>query len=148
LEKLMAILDILHFPDPRLRNQAKPVSAVNDAVRRLVDDMFETMYQAPGIGLAATQVNVAKQVVVIDLAEERDQPLCLINPEILEKDGEEQMDLDGVGTRTTQLNHHLRMRRFGEMSWLGETTLAQAHLSQVWKRMIRVKEDHRSFNLG
>lgn len=88
----MAILDILHFPDPRLRNQAKPVVAVTDAVRRLVDDMFETMYQAPGIGLAATQVNVAKQVVVIDLSEEKNQPLCLINPEILEKDGEEQME--------------------------------------------------------
>ncbi len=88
----MAILDILHFPDPRLRNKAKPVSEVNDSVRRLVDDMFETMYQAPGIGLAATQVNVAKQVLVIDLSEEKNQPLCLINPEILEKDGIEQME--------------------------------------------------------
>jgi peptide deformylase len=88
----MAILDILHFPDPRLRNKAKPVAVVDDAIRRLVDDMFETMYQAPGIGLAATQVNVAKQVVVIDLSEEKNQPLCLINPKILEKDGEEQME--------------------------------------------------------
>jgi peptide deformylase len=92
LEKLMAILDILHFPDPRLRNRAKAVTEVNDSTRRLVDDMFETMYQAPGIGLAATQVNVAKQVVVIDLSEEKNQPLCLINPEILEKDGVEQME--------------------------------------------------------
>jgi peptide deformylase len=88
----MAILDILHFPDPRLRNKAKPVAVVDDSIRRLVDDMFETMYQAPGIGLAATQVNVAKQVIVIDLSEEKNQPLCLINPEILEKDGEEQME--------------------------------------------------------
>ena len=88
----MAILDILHFPDPRLRNKAKPVAEVTDAIRHLVDDMFETMYQAPGIGLAATQVNVAKQVVVIDLSEEKNQPLCLINPEILEKDGVEQME--------------------------------------------------------
>jgi peptide deformylase len=88
----MAILDILHFPDPRLRNQARPVQVVDDSIRRLVDDMFETMYQAPGIGLAATQVNVAKRVLVIDLSEERNQPLCLINPEILEKDGEEQME--------------------------------------------------------
>lgn len=88
----MAILDILHFPDPRLRNKAKPVDLVDDSIRRLVDDMFETMYQAPGIGLAATQVNVAKQVIVIDLSEEKNQPLCLINPQILERSGEEQME--------------------------------------------------------
>ena len=61
----MAILDILHFPDPRLRNKAKPVAQVDESIRRLIDDMLETMYQAPGIGLAATQVNVAKRVVVI-----------------------------------------------------------------------------------
>ncbi|MEW8535369.1 MAG: peptide deformylase [Candidatus Thiodiazotropha endolucinida] len=88
----MAILDILHFPDPRLRNKAKPVAQVDDSIRRLIDDMLETMYQAPGIGLAATQVNVANRVVVIDLSEEKNQPLCLVNPEIIEKDGEEQME--------------------------------------------------------
>jgi len=88
----MAILDILHFPDPRLRNRAKAVSVVDETIGRLVDDMLETMYQAPGIGLAATQVNVAKRVVVIDISEEKDQPLCLINPEILEKEGVEQME--------------------------------------------------------
>ncbi len=88
----MAILDILHFPDNRLRNKAKPVAEVDDETRRLVDDMFETMYQAPGIGLAATQVNVAKRVVVIDISEEHDQPLALINPEILTREGEETMD--------------------------------------------------------
>ncbi|MEW8563600.1 MAG: peptide deformylase, partial [Candidatus Thiodiazotropha sp.] len=64
----------------------------DDSIRRLIDDMLETMYQAPGIGLAATQVNVAKRVVVIDLSEEKNQPLCLVNPEILAKDGEEQME--------------------------------------------------------
>lgn len=110
----MAILDILHFPDPRLRNKAKPVAVVDDAIRRLVDDMFETMYQAPGIGLAATQVNVAKQVVVIDLSEEKNQPLCLINPEILEKDGEEQMEegclsVPGVYEPVTRAAH-IRVR--------------------------------------
>lgn len=88
----MAILDILHFPDPRLRNKAKPVETVDDSVRRLVDDMLETMYQAPGIGLASTQVNDPRRVVVIDISEEHDQPLCLINPEILDKQGEEEMD--------------------------------------------------------
>ncbi len=88
----MAILEILRFPDPRLRNEAKPVAEVDAAVRQLVDDMFETMYEAPGIGLAATQVNVAQRVVVIDISEEHDEPLCFINPEILEREGEEQME--------------------------------------------------------
>ncbi len=88
----MAILDILHFPDPRLRNKAKPVPEVDDSVRRLVDDMFETMYEAPGIGLAATQVNATKRVLVIDISEERNEPLCLVNPEIVAREGEEKME--------------------------------------------------------
>lgn len=88
----MALLDILHFPDPRLRERARPVAAVDDAVRRLIDDMFETMYAAPGIGLAATQVGVAQRVVVIDVSDDRSQPLALVNPEILEADGVERME--------------------------------------------------------
>jgi peptide deformylase len=92
LEILMTTLEILRFPDPRLRNEAQPVAAVDDSIRKLVEEMFETMYQAPGIGLAATQVNVAKRVVVIDVSEEHNEPLCLINPEILEQSGEEQME--------------------------------------------------------
>jgi peptide deformylase len=83
----MAIRDILHYPDPRLRNRAAPVDRVDDAVRQLLDDMLETMYAAPGIGLAAIQVNVPKRVVTIDLSEHGDQPLCLVNPEILERSG-------------------------------------------------------------
>jgi len=86
----MPVLDILEFPDERLRTRAKPVEAVTDEIRQLVDDMFETMYAAPGIGLAATQVNVHQRVVVIDLSREKDQPLCLINPVIVAKDGIEQ----------------------------------------------------------
>lgn len=110
----MAILDILHFPDPRLRNKAKPVAQVDDSIRRLVDDMLETMYQAPGIGLAATQVNVAKRVVVIDLTEEKNEPLCLINPEILEKDGIEQMEegclsVPGIYEQVSRASH-IRIR--------------------------------------
>lgn len=77
----MALLKILEFPDPRLRTIAEPVDQVDDEIRKLVDDMFETMYDAPGIGLAATQVNVHKRVVVIDLSEDRSEPLVLINPE-------------------------------------------------------------------
>jgi len=88
----MATLNILHFPDPRLRTIAKPVERVDDAVRQLLDDMVETMYAAPGIGLAATQVNVGKRIVVIDISEERNQPLYLINPEILELEGVEEME--------------------------------------------------------
>jgi len=84
----MALLEILQFPDPRLRAKAKAVTEVNDAIRQIVADMFETMYQAPGIGLAATQVNVPQRVVVIDVSVDQDQPLCLINPVILTMDGE------------------------------------------------------------
>src|SRR5690606_27820674 len=80
-----------HFPDPRLRRVAKPVAEVTDEIRQLIDDMFETMYAAPGIGLAAVQVNVPWRVVVIDVSDEGNQPLALINPEILEKDGVETM---------------------------------------------------------
>jgi len=88
----MAILEVLHFPDKRLRTKAKPVQNVDDKIRTIVDDMFETMYEAPGIGLAATQVNIHQRIIVIDISEEKNQPLCLINPELLETDGIEQMD--------------------------------------------------------
>ncbi|MGI9304368.1 MAG: peptide deformylase, partial [Gammaproteobacteria bacterium] len=88
----MPVLDILHFPDPRLRKKAVPVDAVDDGVRRIVDHMFETMYAAPGIGLAANQVNIQRQIIVIDISDEKDRPLCLINPEITTRDGEEEME--------------------------------------------------------
>ena len=77
----MAILNILEFPDPRLRTKAKPVMVVDDTLRQLIDDMFETMYAAPGIGLAATQVNVHKRLVVMDLSEDSSEPMVFINPE-------------------------------------------------------------------
>ena len=83
----MAKLRILEFPDPRLRTQAQPVEAVDDALRALVDDMFETMYEAPGIGLAATQVDVHRRLLVADVSGDRSAPYALINPVILEKDG-------------------------------------------------------------
>jgi peptide deformylase len=78
----MAILEILEFPDPRLRTVAKPVEQVDDTIRTLIDDMFETMYAAPGIGLAATQINVHQQVVVMDISENSDDPLVFINPKV------------------------------------------------------------------
>ncbi len=83
----MALLPILEYPDPRLRLRAKPVTKVDDRIRRLIDDMLETMYDAPGIGLAATQVDVHERVIVIDISEHSGDPVCLINPEILEKEG-------------------------------------------------------------
>lgn len=79
----MALLPILRFPDPRLRTVAKPVEQVDDALRALVDDMFETMYEAQGVGLAATQVDVHERVLVIDVSDERNDPRVLINPELV-----------------------------------------------------------------
>jgi len=84
----MSRLNILRYPDPRLHKIAAPVAEVNDAIRSLVADMAETMYAAPGVGLAATQVDVHKQVIVIDISETRDQLLTLINPEIIASAGE------------------------------------------------------------
>jgi peptide deformylase len=83
----MAILSILEFPDPRLRKKASPVVRVDDELGRLIDDMFETMYAAPGIGLAATQVDVHQRLLVADVSTEKNEPQVLINPDILEKDG-------------------------------------------------------------
>lgn len=88
----MALLDILHFPDPGLRTRAVEVVSVDDALRELISNMFETMYEAPGIGLAATQVNVHKRLIVIDISEQKDQPLVLINPQITRLEGNEEMD--------------------------------------------------------
>ena len=76
----MALLEILEYPDPRLRTVAKPVAEVNDEIRKIVDDMLETMYHAKGVGLAATQVDIHQQIVVMDMSEEGDDPLVLINP--------------------------------------------------------------------
>jgi peptide deformylase len=83
----MTKLVILEYPDPRLRKRAEPVLGVDDAVRRLADDLLETMYAAKGVGLAATQVDVHRRLLVLDLSEERNQPLVLINPEILTAEG-------------------------------------------------------------
>ncbi|MDP3686458.1 MAG: peptide deformylase [Sulfurimicrobium sp.] len=83
----MALLSILHYPDQRLHTIASPVKEVNAEIRKLVDDMAQTMYSAPGIGLAATQVNVHKQVIVVDISESHDKLMALINPRIISRDG-------------------------------------------------------------
>lgn len=86
----MTILTILEFPDERLRKKAESVKVVDAGIKRLIEDMFETMYQAHGVGLAANQINVQKRIIVMDVSEEKNEPLCLINPEIIEKDGVEE----------------------------------------------------------
>ncbi len=83
----MALLPILEYPDPRLRERALPVTQFDEALGQLIDDMLQTMYAAPGIGLAATQVNVRRRVLVMDVSEERNEPLVFINPEIVSREG-------------------------------------------------------------
>jgi len=85
----MSVLQVLTFPDDRLRTVAKPVEAVTPEIQKIVDDMIETMYDEEGIGLAATQVDIHQRIVVIDISETRDEPMVLINPEIIEKRGED-----------------------------------------------------------
>ena len=87
----MAILQVLHFPDERLRQKAPPVARIDEDIKRIAADMLETMYDEGGIGLAATQVNIQRRIAVIDLSEEKNQPLYLINPEIIRTDGKEIM---------------------------------------------------------
>lgn len=88
----MALRKILHYPNPRLRLPAEPVEAFDQALQQLIDDMFETMYEASGIGLAATQIDVQKRVIVIDLQDDKHEKLVLINPEIVETSGNRKME--------------------------------------------------------
>ena len=109
----MALLPILNYPDPRLHTVAKPVAQVDDRIRQLVDDMLETMYDAKGVGLAATQVDVHERVVVIDTSEERNQPLVLINPEIIWASDEMIVWEEGclsVPTIYDKVDRHARVR--------------------------------------
>ena len=114
----MALLPILHYPDPRLRKVAKPVERVDDRVRKLVADMAETMHAAPGIGLAATQVDVHERIIVIDVSETRDQVKVFINPEIIELAGEEEseegcLSVPGVFDRVRRAER-IRVRALNE----------------------------------
>lgn len=109
----MALLPILHFPDPRLHTVAKPVAQVDDRIRQLVDDMLETMYDAKGVGLAATQIDVHERVVVIDTSEERNQPMVLINPDIIWASDEMIVWEEGclsVPTIYDKVDRHARVR--------------------------------------
>lgn len=118
----MALLPILRFPDPRLHTRASPVRAVTDAIRKLIADMAETMYEAPGIGLAATQVDVHKRIVVIDVSEDKSGLLALINPEIIARDGEQIceegcLSVPGIYDKVSRAEH-VRVRAMNQQ---GET---------------------------
>jgi peptide deformylase len=111
----MAKLPILEYPDPRLRTKAVPVERVDEPLGRLIDDMFETMYAAPGIGLAATQVDRHLRVVVIDTSEDKSQPLVLVNPEIIERSGSLEIEegclsVPGIFDRPTARSERIRVR--------------------------------------
>jgi peptide deformylase len=110
----MTKLVILEYPDPRLRKKAQPVTAVDDAVRQLIDDMLETMYAKNGVGLAATQVGIHRRVIVLDVSDGRDQPLALVNPELLSQEGngageEGCLSLPGIYDKLSRATH-IRVR--------------------------------------
>ena len=111
---VLGILSILEFPDERLRKKAAVVKVVDDKVRKLLDDMLETMYESRGVGLAATQVDVHQRIVVIDVSDEKEAPLFLINPEIIEKDGVKEaeegcLSVPGFFEKVTRAEH-IRVR--------------------------------------
>jgi peptide deformylase len=113
----MTKLVILEYPDPRLRKTAAPVTMVDDALRQLADDMLETMYAAKGVGLAATQVDVHRRLIVLDVSEQRDQPLVLFNPELLKLEGsgsveEGCLSLPGIYDKLSRATH-IRVRALG-----------------------------------
>lgn len=114
----MALLHILEFPDPRLRTRAEAVKSIDDSLLTLIDDMFETMYTAPGIGLAATQVDVHQRLVVIDLSEDGSEPLVLINPELEILDGEREQSDEGCLSvpgyyETVERANHIQVKAMG-----------------------------------
>ena len=135
----MAILPILCYPDPRLHKVAKPVERVDERIQTLVKDMLETMYEAQGIGLAATQVDVHERVIVIDVSEERNQPMVLINPEILETSGEQTGDegclsVPGMAGQVTRPNY-VKVKALDvnmeEQIYEGEGLLARAFCHEI-----------------
>ena len=110
VESLLSILTILEFPDDRLRKKAAVVKSVDDKIKKLADDMLETMYHSQGVGLAATQVDVHLRVIVMDVSEEKNEPLFLINPEIIEKDGVKEaeegcLSVPGFFEKVTRAEH-------------------------------------------
>lgn len=122
MENLLSILTILEFPDNRLRKKAVPVQSVDEKIQSLIDDMLETMYQANGIGLAATQINIHQRIIVIDISEEKNDPLCLINPELLIKEGSKDSEEGCLSVpgffESVKRSEHIRVKaldKFGQL---------------------------------
>ena len=142
----MAKLEILEFPDPRLRTVAKPVETVDDALRKLIDDMIETMYEASGIGLAASQVNVHKRVLVIDVSETRDQPQVFINPEITRREGEREIEegclsipgYRGMVRRSVKVRAKARDRDGKQIRVTADDLLAHADFSFRQRKQVQL----------
>lgn len=123
----MAILEILHFPDPRLRDVAQPIEAIDDALQSFIDDMFETMYDAPGVGLAATQVGVAQRVAVMDCSEGKDQPIVMINPEIISSEEPVKTDEGCLSVP----DHYDSVTRYKKVKWRAQDREGKTYESEA-----------------
>ena len=137
------ILDILKYPNKKLRTVAKEVEAVIGDIKQLVKDMFETMYAAPGIGLAATQVNFHQRIIVIDVSDDCDQPLCLINPEIIEKSGEIEYEEGCLSVP----NYYENVKRANEIKVSAQNELGQT-IEIKAKEMLSICIQHEMHHLN
>ena len=141
----MALLPILEFPDPRLRTKAAPVEPAqlaDPAFQRLVDDMFETMYEAPGIGLAASQVDVHQRFMVIDVSEEKNRPLVFVNPEILERAGEQVYQEGCLSVPEHLRRRHARQRDHGASALDRDGQPFELHVDGLLAVCIQHEMDH------
>ena len=137
------ILEILKYPDIRLRTIAKPVQEVNNEIKKQVKDMFETMYAAPGIGLAATQVNFHQRLIVIDVSDEGNEPLCLINPKIMEKNGEIEYEEGCLSVP----NYYESIKRANEIKVSAQNELGQTFEIEA-KEMLSICIQHEMDHLN
>ncbi|MDC0197245.1 peptide deformylase [Candidatus Thioglobus sp.] len=137
------ILEILKYPDKRLRTIASPVQEVNSEIKKQVKDMFETMYAAPGIGLAATQVNFHQRLIVIDISDEGNEPLCLINPEIMQKNGEIEYEEGCLSVP----NYYESIKRANEIKVSAQNELGQTFEIEA-KEMLSICIQHEMDHLN
>jgi peptide deformylase len=138
----MALLTILRYPDPRLNTVARPVEQVDDRIRRLVDDMLETMYASDGVGLAATQVDVHERVIVMDTSESRDQPLVLINPEIVARSDDMHVSEEGCLSVPTIYDKVKRHARVAVRAWGRDGQTFEREASGLTAVCIQHEMDH------
>jgi peptide deformylase len=138
----MALLTILRYPDPRLHTVAKPVAQVDDRIRSLVDDMLETMYASDGVGLAATQVDVHERVIVMDTSETRDQPLVLINPEIIARSDDMSVNEEGCLSVPMVYDKVRRHARVAVRAWGRDGQTFEREASGLTSVCIQHEMDH------